>query len=295
MVSRTKVASYIEARLDVPRPHVDAVCDFIIENITSGLVLEEEEGNDSTGIIFYVREGEQPDFPQRLNACLAQVFDQPPSGIPPLRLRTIQDTDWVEKYKASVKPVVIGEDIYIRPSWHPAVPGRRFDIIIEPKMAFGTGSHETTCSCLLAIRERFRRGGRFLDIGTGSGILSILADKLGASYIKALDCDLVAIDNCRENFDINNVAAKHDIIFGSVEKCDGDSPYDFICANIIKSAILPMIPRLLQLTAPGGWLTLSGLLPEDKQEVSDAMKQQGVDQFVVVPNNEWLTFLIRGV
>ncbi|HPI33495.1 MAG TPA: 50S ribosomal protein L11 methyltransferase, partial [candidate division Zixibacteria bacterium] len=216
------------------------------------------------------------------------------ADVDPGRLVTateIRNRAWEEEYRRSVQPVVIG-DIVIRPPWAPAPIATPYDIVIEPKMAFGTGTHETTRSCLRIIRQHLQPGGRVLDLGCGSGILSILADKMGAGYIKAIDYDVTAIDNCRENFRRNAVAAPHDILFGSIGKCRGDRPYDLAVANIIKSTILEMLPRLVELTGRPGHLVLSGLLEQDVPEVAAGLDRLGAADRAVLPDNEWRTITI---
>jgi len=288
-----KKLEYIEARVDVPSELTDAVCDFIIENITSGLVIEEEEDSDHTGIVFYIPADSDGAFREQLMDYLSNLTSEKMPQVPQLRERVIGDIDWIEKYRESARPVWIGSDIVVRPQWHQLESPVNYDIIVEPRMAFGTGSHETTQICLRMIRDHFRPGMRFLDVGTGSGILSILADKMGASYIKAVDCDVVAIENCRENLKINNVSAVHNVQFGSIENCDGDESYQFVCANIIKSTILPMLPRLLSLTAVSGVLVLSGLLNEDQVEVEDSLRRQDQEDITVHRLGEWVTYVIR--
>jgi ribosomal protein L11 methyltransferase len=160
-------------------------------------------------------------------------------------------------------------------------------------MAFGTGRHETTISCLEAVRTHFEPGMRFLDIGCGSGILSILAAKMGASYIKAVDYDLTAVENARENFDINQVEISYDILFGSVEKAEGDKPSDFVIANIIKSTILDMLDEVVAATARPGLLVLSGLLDKDEEDMNEALASAELSVYSVIPNNEWRTYVIR--
>jgi ribosomal protein L11 methyltransferase len=169
----------------------------------------------------------------------------------------------------------------------------RYEIIIEPRLAFGTGSHATTHGSLLAVRRAFRSGNRFLDMGTGSGILAVLADKMGAVYIKAVDYDPVAVDNCRENFEINRVAAPYEVALGSIEVCDGDEPYQFVAANIILVTILEMLDRLIALTAPGGILVLSGLLEQDGPAVSEALRARGQTRFTVDQHEQWLTLTVE--
>jgi ribosomal protein L11 methyltransferase len=289
MTTRTP-ESFIEVTLQVPREQCDAVCNYIVDNITTGMVLEDEEDDPMTGVIFYVPSDKSQEFRAPLEKYLAAVF--PIGHIPEIREKTVKNVEWEEQYKASIVPIWITDDLRVRATWHAPEPKATYDLVIEPKMAFGTGTHETTRSCLQIIRERFKPGMRLLDLGTGSGILSILADKMGAKYIKAIDYDLVAVDNCKENFEINGVTTPREVLFGSIEKCAGDAPYDFVCANIIKSTILPMLPRLILLTSPGGLLVLSGLLDIDEDDTTAALKVAGLDNFSILLDNKWLTYTI---
>ena len=120
-----------------------------------------------------------------------------------------------------------------------------------------------------------------------------MADKLGASYIKAIDYDLLAVDNSVENFVSNHVTAPHDIVLGSIEKCQEDDPYDFVCSNIIKSAILDMLDRLIATTTVPGTLVLSGLLEQDLDDVLDALHDLGVVDPETIEDGEWRTLVIE--
>jgi ribosomal protein L11 methyltransferase len=288
----TTPEQYIEARIEVPRQHADAVCNYVIDNITNGLVLEDEDDSPMTAILFYVPQEKATSYREPLDVYLRAVFESGLTSVPEVRERTIKNVEWTEEYRKSIQPVRIAGDIVIRPPWHPLPPDTAYDILIEPKMAFGTGTHETTRSCLTVIRNRFRPGMRFLDLGTGSGILSILASKMGASFIKSVDYDLAAVNNCKENLEINGVTTPHDVQFGSIDKCERDQVYDFVCANIIKSTILPIIPRLLHLTKQGGFLVLSGLLAQDEEEISSALLTNHESEFEILPDNKWLTFTV---
>lgn len=284
--------SYLEARVTVAREMADAICNFIIDNITNGLVLEEEDDSPDTTITFYVAPDKESVFHQLMPAYLADVYGTLKQPVPAISEKQIKNVEWVEEYKASIQPVRIAEQIVVRPRWHDRQPNTKYDIIIDPKMAFGTGTHETTRSCLAVILKQFQPGMRFLDMGTGSGILSILASQMGASYIKAIDYDVAAVQNCQENFEINGIGTPNDIMFGSVEKAERDQPYDIVCANIIKSTILPMLRRLINLTAPNGKLILSGLLTQDEEEVTQALREMGHPKFEIVVDNKWLTYLV---
>lgn len=283
--------SFIEVTLRVPREQCDAVCNYIVENITNGMVLEDEEDDPTIGVIFYVPSEESQEFRLPLEQYLAAIL--PPDQRPEIREKIVKNVEWEEQYRASIQPIWITDDLQVRATWHTPDLKAVYDLIIEPKMAFGTGTHETTRSCLQIIRNKFTSGSRFLDLGAGSGILSILADKMGASYIKAIDYDLVAVENCRENFELNGVRAPHQVLFGSIDKCAGDPPYEFVCANIIKSTILPMLPRLVQLTARGGLLVLSGLLDSDETDTTAALAAVGLTDITILRDNKWLTYTVR--
>lgn len=284
--------SYRELKLTVPNGLVDLVCDFIIDNVAAGLVLEEEEGSPRTAIIFYPAL-DDTEGPDRLKQYLATLVGDQLDAMPEIAEKIVPEINWLEKYRQSVKPIRIGEDMVVRPTWAEPIEGVKYDIIIDPVMAFGTGSHATTRSSLLAVEARMEKGMRFLDMGTGSGILSILADKMGASYIKAIDYDQIAVENSGDNFNINKVTAPHDILLGSIERCDHDAPYEFVCANIIKVTILEMMNRLIALTSPGGWLVLSGLLEQDGPDIDAALAATGQTDLTILRDEEWLTYTVH--
>jgi ribosomal protein L11 methyltransferase len=285
-------APFVEVSVTVGRDVVEALCDFIIENFSSGMVLEDEEGSSETTVKFYLSESASDDYHERLSKYLTQRLGADCTKVPEIRSRTLSSVDWEQQYRNSVEPIVIEPGIVIRPPWQEPIESALYDIIIEPKIAFGTGQHETTRSCLKVIAERFRPGSRFLDLGCGSGILSILADKKKASVIKAIDYDGLAIDNCRENFLLNDVAAPFEILLGSIEQCEKDASYEFVCANIIKETILEMLPALKHLVSSRGILLLAGLLARDEDEVRARLVEVGLTEFSTVPDNEWLTFVV---
>ncbi len=294
MVATENPRSYIEAKIRVPRPQADAICNFIIENIASGLILEDEDGSDETTIVFYIRLGTKRGWQTALRRYLEHLPEGSLARIPPVKRRIIEDIEWVKAYRASVKPVLISPDVVVRPSWVPVPAGVTYDIIIEPGMAFGTGSHETTRSCLAVIRHQFRAGMRFLDVGCGSGILSVLAAKMGASFVKSIDTDVIAVECCRKNFEVNRIKAPSEIRVGSVDVCLNDVPYDFVCANIIKTTIVEMMPDLHALTTGDGVLVLSGLLTADESEIITCLRRNGMTDFTTLREGDWLTFTVRG-
>ncbi len=285
--------AYVEISLATPRDACDAVCDYIIQNLATGMVLKDEEGSSQTVIKFYVPEANGPEGVAGLEAFLASRSDELPDQ-PKVTSRPVRNVEWEEAYRQSVESALVAPDVQIRPPWDESPSDARYQIIIEPKMAFGTGRHETTRSCLHVIARQFEQKARVLDLGCGSGILSILSDQMGASYIKAIDNDPIAIENCEENFRVNEVKAPFEVALGSIEKCDGDEPYDFVLVNIIKETILPMLPRLAELRRAGGKLLLAGLLAKDEEEISSALRETGLGEFEILRDNEWITYTVTG-
>ena len=284
---------YIEAFVQIPRELSDAVGNFIIENLATGLVIEDEEDASFAGIRFYIPQERRTICLDSLSTYLGQLDQFSPGSLPKITERVISPVSWEDAYRESVPLVHVEPDVVVRPPWLVSGGEGRFEIVIEPKMAFGTGRHETTISCLQSIRQHFRSGMRFLDIGCGSGILSILAAKMGASYIKAVDNDLVAIENARENFEINGVSCPFELSFGSIDRAENEPPFQFVIANIIKSTILDMLEPIVAVTARPGILVLSGLLEQEVSEINQALSSLSIFNHAVVPNNEWRTYVIR--
>lgn len=288
----TETGGYLEVHFDIPSDFSDAVCSFIIDSMSGGVVVEEEEGRSDIGLRFYVPQHDDSDFMSRLRKYLEALVEQGMGKLPEITVKPIYSADWESAYRQSVQPIRILEDVGVRPPWFDRDPAVVHDIVIEPKMAFGTGQHETTRSCIRAMRSSMQANHRVLDVGCGSGILSIFADKLGAKYLKAIDYDAAAVDNCLENFEINGVGADFDIRLGSIEQADGDRPYDLVVANLITDSIIQMLPQLKAATAPGGTLILSGILDRYADDLASELSRHGLTGFEVIADNEWRTFSI---
>jgi len=294
-INNTSESEIFEIKIDIPNGQLDILGDFISENICNGFIEEEKLNDPITTLTFYLPPDEADDKIELLKKYLAELSKREKITLPEIRIDKINKVAYEDEYKKNAQPVIIDEQIIIRPPWINNINDYKYDIVIEPKMAFGTGKHETTRSCLKIMLDKFKNGGRFLDMGCGSGVLSIMADKRGASFIKAIDYDVVAIENCKENLEINKVTAPFEVLFGSIEKCIEDKPYDFICANIIKSTILEMIDQLVEITAEDGTLILSGLLASDLDEIREALKRNNISNINIHPDNEWRTLITKKV
>src|ERR1041385_7856682 len=172
-----------------------------------------------------------------------RIYDLPSSSVRDMNVREVEQRDWLEEWKNSWQPVEIGRFI-VAPPWSKIdAPHDHCLIRIEPGMAFGTGTHETTRLCLSAI-EKYFSGGSFLDVGTGTGILAIAASKLcSGAHIAACDTDLDALDIAKENARLNGVSEGIEFWPGSIE--DSTASADTVCANLTADVIVPLLPRLL--------------------------------------------------
>ena len=285
--------SYLEITVYIPKHLADPISNYITDNIAAGLILEETENFELTGVKFYIDEPADKSHLNGLRLYLAEIADINDIAVPEIRETIVKAVDWEEEYRKSVKPVEISPELLIRPPWAKSGTRYKYEIVIEPKMAFGTGHHETTSNCLKLMQKYFGGGQRFLDFGCGSGILGIYADRLGASYIKAIDNDQVAIDNCLENFELNSVSAEHDIVCGSIGEIEPEEKFNMICANVAKKQILKFLQPLVEHTIENGYLVLSGILVNELEEIKTALEQHGLKAVDFIQDEEWLTYCIR--
>lgn len=280
---------YLKANVIVSRMHLEAVCNYIHENITEGLIINDDEHKDQAGIEFYLPDNSNCEFTDGLLKYLNDIYKDEPFHTENLSVETVAETAWVENYRRSVQPILIDGRLVIRPPWAEVDSSEKIDIIIEPKMAFGTGSHETTQLCLIEILHRFEPGQSLLDLGCGSGVLSILAAKIGASLIAAVDIDPEAIANAVENVGINRVSNRIDIHEGSIEKAENQPSYDFIAANIMIDVIEKLFHKILKVSQPKGIIVLSGILISEEKRLLELLDKYGVKNFKITYMGEWLS------
>jgi len=216
-----------------------------------------------------------------------RIYDLPSSSVRDMNLREVADRDWLEEWKQNWQPVEIGRFI-IAPPWSDLGDVHdRLVIRIEPGMAFGTGTHETTRLCLDAIQKHFA-GGSFLDVGTGTGILAIAAAKLfPQASIEACDTDETAITIARENAQLNGVE-QINFWAGSID--DSTASADLVVANLTADVITSIMPALVGVTC--GKLILSGILETQLEMVQASLHDRGIDQFEVEQRGEWMALIV---
>jgi ribosomal protein L11 methyltransferase len=282
---------YQEVTIRVPSAEVEAVGNYIIENIVGGLVLEDEDQSPTTAIRFYLPAAEKtgPKL-EGLKRYLAAI--NPDHRGLAFTQRKIRNLDWIGEYRKSVTPLPIGDTIVISPPWDRGRYPGRTEIIIEPKMAFGTGRHETSRSCLAELEQLPLTGMKILDLGCGSGILGIYAALKGAVEVAGYDIDPLAVENSRENYILNAVDAVCRAEEGTIADVSAGETFDVIVANIIKSVIVPIMGDLKGHLKRGGVLILSGLMEQDRIEIEAALREHDFVRFSVRPDAEWRTYTV---
>lgn len=184
------------------------------------------------------------------------------SELPTWSVETIEEQNWVQLTQSQFDPIRVSERLWIVPSWHETPDPEAISLILDPGMAFGTGSHPTTRLCLEWLEREVKGGERVLDYGCGSGILAIAAGKLGAASVSGVDIDPQAVEAARSNAERNQVVA---FFADSAEPVAGE--YDLVVANILSNPLRVLAPAICAHVRSGGRLALSGILREQAEEI----------------------------
>jgi len=219
-----------------------------------------------------------------------RIYDLPSSSVREMSLREAAERDWLGEWKRNWQPVPAGERFLIAPPWSEIADAEnRIVIRIEPGMAFGTGTHETTRLCLLSL-EKYFTGGSFLDVGTGTGILAIAAAKLSPqASIEACDTDGQAVEIARENARLNGVLERINFRVGTVDETTASA--NLTCANLTADVIVPLLPALLGATC--GRLILSGILDTQTELVRSRLRELGITEpLEIISDGEWIAMIV---
>lgn len=200
-----------------------------------------------------------------------------------------ENQDWSKKWKEKWTVTHVTDNIAVVPSWLSYTPKQNeITITLDPGCAFGTGTHQTTQLCMKALEKYFKAGMTMADIGTGSGILAILAMKMGAKSAYGCDNDDTVIDVAIENAKINNVECGFEL--KTADKLT--EKYDFVCANILHNVLAEIMGDLKNLLNENGILSLSGILEEKKSVVLDAIKKNGLKIIDTIHQDQWISFVV---
>ncbi len=197
-----------------------------------------------------------------------------------------ENEDWIQKYQDSIEPIDVGE-FYVHPSWYEEKAGK-INILINPALAFGSGHHATTYSCLQALGKSVKSGDEVLDVGCGSGILALAARFKGA-VVDLCDTDPLAVESAKENFELNNQSFNN-IWVGSANKTD--KKYDIVVANIIADVLKMIAPQLKSKLKKGAILIISGILDKKERIVTDAFSD--LELIERIAKDEWVTIYYKG-
>ena len=212
-------------------------------------------------------------------------------GLGKISTSEIEDEDYLDNWKKYFKPFKIGNNIIIKPSWE-EYQEQKEDIIIDidPGMAFGTGTHETTSLCIEALEEHVKNASTVFDIGCGSGILSIVSAKLGANKLVAIDLDPSCVRISKENIEKNNLSDKIDVRQGDLlEVLEGKA--DVIVANIIAEAILSITSSVKNYLKDGGIFISSGIILDKRDSVLESLKDNGFKIEEIKTQGEWVCII----
>ncbi|MCA0366001.1 MAG: 50S ribosomal protein L11 methyltransferase [Bacteroidetes bacterium] len=201
-------------------------------------------------------------------------------------IKAIEKQNWNKEWESAFSPIEVSDKIYVRATFHEPAPATfPYEIIITPKMSFGTGHHETTSQVLELQMDIDHKGKSVLDVGTGTGILAILASKLGAEKIHAFDIDEWSVENTIENISLNNTP---EITVNQGTIADQKiEQYDILIANINRNILLDEIPQYVKFMKNGASLLLSGFYEHDVPEIESKCNEQGLKKLKQISKNNW--------
>jgi ribosomal protein L11 methyltransferase len=205
--------------------------------------------------------------------------------------KKIEKQNWNEEWEKNFQPISIGNDIYVRADFHEAKPDFKYEIIITPKMSFGTGHHETTSMVMEHQLTIPHQDKKVLDVGTGTGILAVLASKLGATQISAFDIDEWSVENTIENVALNN--ANHiEVRLGTIEN-EPMEKYDIVLANINRNILLQQIPAYVTFMKAGASLVISGFYEADIADIQAIAESAGLKKVAQLSKNQWASVVFN--
>lgn len=289
MSSGTETGSWIKISVKTSPEASDAISNLLFE-LGAGGVEVKEVGSSSTLIAFYPPDdlvGERllkiRTFFKKLRQC---GLDPSPAKI---ELDEIEDENWIESWRSVFNPIRIGRRMVVSPTWHqPEL--ERDDILIwlDPGMAFGTGQHPTTRLTLILMEKSVSEGMEVLDVGTGSGILSIAAVKLGAKRVTAIDIEPSVIPVANKNASLNDVQDRITFIAGDISEIPPEPKYDLVACNILTRVNILLLPDLRERLKPGGVVLFSGVLIGEGDEMEHACRKEGYEVLERIEEEMWL-------
>lgn len=297
---------WLELKIDTSHAGLDAVTDMLEQQGVTGVMIDDEADFQSflennrqywdyvdddllaqkkgvSRVTFYLERNEDAygTVAAVRMAMSALKKDHPEYAPLLLTMADVADEDWENNWKQFYKPMEIGSRLLVVPEWEEAADPTRVKLVLNPGLTFGTGSHATTRLCLTALEQAVHGGERVLDLGCGSGILSIAALTLGAASAAAVDIDDKCLTVAYENAALNGIGRdRYTVLVGDAVsdralKAQLGSGYDIVVANIVADVIIGLAPSVRQFLKPGGLFLCSGIIDTRADEVADALRHAG--------------------
>ncbi len=293
--------NYYELKISINPEMEDIVSDICFTNLScEGVVLAEETYKDlvmtatteGTLRVFLTDIKENPIEILKTERELlkSRGFSDKELGSWEITVDEKENQDWSKKWKEKWTVTHVTDKITVVPSWLEYAPKENeIVIILDPGCAFGTGTHQTTQLCMKALEKYLKQGDSMADIGTGSGILAILAKKLGAKSAYGCDNDDTVIDVAIKNAEVNN---ETDCVFELKTADKLTEKYDFVCANILHNVLYEIMGDLKNIMKDNGKLSLSGILDEKKEIVLEAIKRENLKIIDTIIQDQWISYVV---
>ena len=293
--------NYFELQIKINPEMSEIISDILFEVFDcEGVVLVEETYKDlemiatTEGTLKAFIRGEKPDVEKILkeqkNILKSRGLTDDELGSWDFNFEEKENQDWSKKWKEKWDVTHVTDKITIVPTWIDYSPKKvdEFIINLDPGCAFGTGTHQTTQLCMKALEKYFTSGQTMADIGMGSGILAILAKKMGANKVYGCDNDDTVIEVAKDNAKLNNVDCEFEL--GTADKIN--QKYDFICANILHNVLFDIMGDLKKIMHDGSKMSLSGILIEKAPIVLDAIKRENLKIIDEITQDQWTSFVV---
>lgn len=287
-----KKKSWLEIKLEIPHAYTELVSTFLFSQGSTGLIQEKIGQGREKFIAYFPKDKSFRQMGERIRSYLADLCGSASCN---LETRVIPEENWGISWKSNFKPIKVSPRLVIKPSWEKYNKGKGEIVLqINPGMAFGTGTHQTTQICLKLldkVMRQFSRRPDVLDVGTGTGILAMAALKLGAQKVKAIDIDPLALEVAKKNAKLNKIRRGISFCLASPEQIVGK--FDLVLANLLPQELLAVKNSLAARVASHGTLVISGFLKKQKKEIYGAFAPFGFYLWQEEELPGWAGFVLK--